>query len=146
MSSGGAPMRRATLPPRRSIIALIVILFALAFLVSRSCQHREVRIDQQRAIAIAREQIDYEPDRAAVRLIRQGIPSRAYWAVSLPKREASARDDGRDQRNVGKGRQGHARAAVSADSKRCSGASPTHDCATRPSARSTYTVGVADAR
>lgn len=84
MSGGGAPMRRATLPPRRSIIALIAILFALAFLVSRSCQQREVRIDQQRAIVIAREQIDYTPDRAAVRLIRRGIPSRAYWAVSLP--------------------------------------------------------------
>jgi uncharacterized membrane protein YkoI len=77
-------MRRRELPPRRTIVALIAILFVAAFVVSRSCQHREVRIDQQRAIAIAREQIDYQPDRAAVRLIRRGVPSRAYWAVSLP--------------------------------------------------------------
>jgi hypothetical protein len=84
VSVGRAPLSRRELPPRRIVVAMIVILFLAAFVVSRSCQEREVGIDKQRAMAIAREQIDYEPQRFAVRFLRRGIPSRAYWAVSMP--------------------------------------------------------------
>ena len=49
-------------------------------------------------MAIAREQIDYEPERVAVRFMRRGIPSRGYWAVSLPGHRSAARHDGRGER------------------------------------------------
>lgn len=84
MSIGRAPHSRRELPPRRTIIALIAILFVAAFVVSRSCQKREVQISKERAVEIAREQIKYKPQRVAVRFVRRGIPSRGYWAVSLP--------------------------------------------------------------
>ena len=84
MSIGPAPESRRPLPPRRTVIVVIAILFVVAFAVSRSCQKREVAIDKERAVEIARGQIDYEPQRVAVRFMRRGIPSRGYWAVSMP--------------------------------------------------------------
>jgi hypothetical protein len=84
VSVGRAPLSRRELPPRRTIIALIVLLLVAAFVISRSCQRREDGIGKDRAVAIARGQIDYEPERVAVRFMRRGIPSRGYWAVSLP--------------------------------------------------------------
>ena len=84
MSIGRAPLGRRELPPRRTIIALIVILLVAAFVASRSCQQREDGIGKERAMEIARAEIDYEPERIAVRFIRRGIPSSGFWAVSLP--------------------------------------------------------------
>lgn len=83
MSTGRAPLSRQ-LPPRRAIIVVVAVLLVASFAVSRSCQGREVGIDKERATEIARTKIDYEPQRIAVRFIRRGIPSRGYWAVSLP--------------------------------------------------------------
>ena len=84
MSIGPAPESRRQLPPRRTVIVLIALLFVAAFVVSRSCQEREVAIGKDRAVEIARDQIDYEPQRVAVRFMRRGVPSRGYWAVSMP--------------------------------------------------------------
>jgi hypothetical protein len=84
VSVGRAPLSRRELPPRRTIIALIVILLVAAFVVSRGCQQRDDGIGKERAVEIARAQIDYEPERIAVRFMRRGIPSSGYWAVSLP--------------------------------------------------------------
>ena len=84
LSIGPAPESRRPLPPRRTVIVFIAILFVAAFVVSRSCQKREVAIDKERAVEIARDQIDYEPQRVAVRFMRRGVPSRGYWAVSMP--------------------------------------------------------------
>lgn len=84
MSIGPAPESRRPLPPRRTVIVFIAILLVAAFVVSRSCQEREVAIDKERAVEIARDQIDYEPQRVAVRFLRRGVPSRGYWAVSMP--------------------------------------------------------------
>jgi uncharacterized membrane protein YkoI len=84
VSVGRAPLSRRELPPRRTVIVVIVVLLVAAFVVSRSCQEREDAIGKERATEIARAQIDYEPDRVAVRYFRRGIPSSPYWAVSLP--------------------------------------------------------------
>ena len=59
-----------------------VLLLALA--VSRSCASTESQISEEEAIEIAKREIDYEPERTVVRLVRRGVPtSRPYWAVSL---------------------------------------------------------------
>ena len=49
---------------------------------------------QEEAIAIARQEIDFEPERVSVRFIPRGIPAQETWAVSL----ATIAVDGRLER------------------------------------------------
>jgi hypothetical protein len=59
-----------------------VLLLALA--VSRGCASTADQISKEDAVAIAKREIAYQPDRTQVRFLRRGVPkSRAYWAVSL---------------------------------------------------------------
>lgn len=62
---------------------MLVLLFALAFAVSRGCQKDQVRVTKDQAIAAAKRQIEFAPTRTQIRLLRQGIQSRPYWIVSL---------------------------------------------------------------
>jgi hypothetical protein len=64
-------------------LGAVIVLFALAFVASRSCQQDQVRITKEQAIATAEGQVDFEPTREQVRLLRQGLNSKAYWIVSL---------------------------------------------------------------
>jgi hypothetical protein len=50
-------------------------------------------VSQSEAEQIAREAVDYEPDRVLVRVIRRGIPARSYWAVSLQTLEGGNSPD-----------------------------------------------------
>jgi hypothetical protein len=61
----------------------VVVLFAVAFFVSRGCQRDQVRVTKDQAIAAAKRQIEFTPTRTQIRLLRQGIQSRPYWIVSL---------------------------------------------------------------
>jgi hypothetical protein len=63
-------------------------VLALALVVSQTCQKSQIRVDKDAAIARAQREIDFEPTRTQVRLLRQGLNSRANWIVSLsvPKR------------------------------------------------------------
>ena len=64
----------------------------LALLVARACTQTGNEISQEEAVEIARQQIDYEPERTVVRLIRRGVPqSRPFWAVSLSTVDAEGR-------------------------------------------------------
>jgi hypothetical protein len=40
-------------------------------------------VTQEDAIAIAREEVDFEPERVSVRFLPRGIPQEPAWAVSL---------------------------------------------------------------
>ena len=71
---------RGFLNPR--VLAFIGLLVVLV-LAANSCQKSQVRFSQQQAVALARQQVDFTPTRTQVRMIRQGIQSRPYWAVSL---------------------------------------------------------------
>jgi hypothetical protein len=62
---------------------VVVLLLALTFFASRSCQQDQVRVSKEQAIATAERQIPFEPTRTQVRLLRQGIASKAYWIVSM---------------------------------------------------------------
>lgn len=42
-----------------------------------------MRVSQGRAIAIARSKVDFVPRETQIRLVRQGLGSHPYWAVSL---------------------------------------------------------------
>jgi hypothetical protein len=62
----------------------------LAFFVARSCQQSQVRITKEQAVATAEREVDFDPRRTQIRLLRQGLTSRPYWIVSLstPGRKA----------------------------------------------------------
>jgi hypothetical protein len=64
-------------------VAVLALVLLLAFLASRSCASRDTEVSQEEAVEIARDQIDYEPDRVGVRFLPRGIQSRPTWAVSL---------------------------------------------------------------
>ena len=61
----------------------VLALFALTFVVAQSCQQSQVRIDQQRAVQIARPEAGFTPERTQVRLVRQGLTGSPYWAISF---------------------------------------------------------------
>jgi hypothetical protein len=81
-----APAREASRPrPRldRRAVLLLVLVFGAALAVSQGCQKSQVRITKEQAIASAQRQVDFRAERTQVRLVRQGLDSQAFWAVSL---------------------------------------------------------------
>jgi hypothetical protein len=75
-------------PGKRGIIA-IVVLFAVTLVAARSCQQAQIRIPKERAIATALPRAGFKPERTQVRLVRQGLNGRPYWAVSFSVPAAS---------------------------------------------------------
>jgi hypothetical protein len=62
---------------------VIAAVLVLAFVVAQTCQKSQLRLDKDQAIAKAKTQVDFDPQRTQIRLVRQGIPGRPYWVVSL---------------------------------------------------------------
>ena len=76
-------------------MAVIVAVLAVAFVAAQTCQQSQVRFTKEQAIQRAQAQIDFEPDRTQIRLLRQGITSEPFWIVSLSvagEREDSFRE------------------------------------------------------
>jgi hypothetical protein len=48
-----------------------------------SCQHRQIRVSQDAAVATATKAADFTPQRTQVRLVRQGLNGHPYWAISM---------------------------------------------------------------
>jgi Peptidase propeptide and YPEB domain len=61
----------------------VVGLALLTFVASRSCQQDQIRITKQQAIATAERQVQFDPTRVQIRMLRQGLNSRPNWVVSL---------------------------------------------------------------
>lgn len=66
----------------------MVAVLVLAFVALKSCASRDTELESEDAIEIAREEVDWEPDRVLVRFIPRGVQSRPYWAVSLSTLDA----------------------------------------------------------
>jgi hypothetical protein len=64
-------------------IAILLAVLLAAFAASRSCASPDTRISQEEAVAIAKKQIDYVPEKVQVRFLKRGFQSRSFWAVSL---------------------------------------------------------------
>ena len=58
-------------------------MLLFAFFVVRGCQQDEIRVTQEQAVAIAREQVDFKPRRTQIRFLRQGLNGKPNWVVSL---------------------------------------------------------------
>jgi hypothetical protein len=77
-----APSRGLRDRPLGRILLLLAVL-VVAFVASRSCASRDTEVDSDEAVEIAREEVDYEPERVMVRFTPRGIDSRPHWAVSF---------------------------------------------------------------
>ena len=64
-------------------MVVIVAVLGVAVVVAQTCQQSQIRYTKEQAIAAAERQIDFEPDRRQIRLLRQGITSEPFWIVSL---------------------------------------------------------------
>jgi hypothetical protein len=58
-------------------------LLALGFVLVHVVDRHGAKVSQDEAVAIARAQIDFEPEDYQIRFLRRGIPSRGFWAVSF---------------------------------------------------------------
>jgi hypothetical protein len=56
-----------------------------AFVAAQTCQKSQIRLDKNQAIAKAKAEVDFTPQRTQVRLLRQGLNSKPYWIVSLSR-------------------------------------------------------------
>jgi hypothetical protein len=70
-------------------IAAVVALVAVTAVAAQSCQQSQIRVNQERAVATARKQAGFTPERTQVRLVRQGLTAHPYWAVSFSVPAAS---------------------------------------------------------
>jgi len=67
---------------RRGVVAFVVLL-AVTIVAAQTCQQRQIRYTEEQAIAAARPQAGFTPERTQVRLVRQGLDGHPYWAVSF---------------------------------------------------------------
>jgi hypothetical protein len=61
----------------------MVALIAVGLLLTRLSGRDEQPVSEDRAVEIARPQVDFVPEGHNIRLVRRGIPPRAFWAVSF---------------------------------------------------------------
>lgn len=64
-------------------MAVIVAVLAVAFVAAQTCQQSQIRFTKDQAIAKAKQQVNFTPQRTQIRLLRQGIASEPFWIVSL---------------------------------------------------------------
>jgi Peptidase propeptide and YPEB domain len=58
-------------------------VFLLALLATKTCAADDDEVSFEEAEAIAREQVDFEPEHVIVKAVKRGLDSHLYWAVSL---------------------------------------------------------------
>ena len=82
------PPRHPLRPTRRGVIGVVALL-AVTAVATQSCQQAQVRVSKERAIATARPEAGFTPERTQVRLVRQGLTGHPFWAVSFSVLAAS---------------------------------------------------------
>jgi hypothetical protein len=68
---------------------MLLAVFLLAFIALKTCASRGEEIDFEEAEAIAREEVDFEPEKVLVRGVQRGLDAHLYWAVSLSTTNAA---------------------------------------------------------
>lgn len=69
-------------------LAILVAVLLAALLVTRTCGATETEITKEQAIKIARSAVDFEPNTEMVRLLKRGLDSEPFWAVSLSTKQS----------------------------------------------------------
>jgi hypothetical protein len=70
-------------------LALFVAVILLAVLALQTCASRDQNISYEEAEAIARDEVDFEPEKVLVRGVQRGLDAHLYWAVSLSTENAA---------------------------------------------------------
>lgn len=68
---------------------MLLAVFVLAFLALKTCASRGDEIGFEEAEAIARDEVDFEPEKVLVRGVQRGLDAHLYWAVSLSTTNAA---------------------------------------------------------
>lgn len=68
---------------------MLLVVLLLAFVALKTCASRDEEISFEEAEVIAREQVDFEPDKVLVRGVQRGLDAHLYWAVSLSTTNAA---------------------------------------------------------
>jgi len=68
---------------------MLLAVFLLAFLALKTCASRGDEISFEEAEAIARREVDFEPEKVLVRGVQRGLDAQLYWAVSLSTENAA---------------------------------------------------------
>jgi hypothetical protein len=70
---------------------MLLAVLLLAFVALKTCAAHEDNVSFEEAEAIAREEVDFEPDKVLVRGVQRGLDVHLYWAVSLSTETAAGR-------------------------------------------------------
>ena len=68
---------------------ILAVVLVLALVAARTCASRDTDVSQDEAVEIAREEVDFEPERTMVRSVPRGVGSRPFWAVSFSLLDAN---------------------------------------------------------
>ena len=68
---------------------MLLAVFLLAFLALKTLRGADDEVSFEEAEAIAREEVDFEPDKVLVRGVQRGLDARLFWAVSLSTKNAA---------------------------------------------------------
>jgi hypothetical protein len=68
---------------------MLLAVFLLAFLALRTCAARDEEISFEEAEAIARDEVDFVPEKVLVRGVQRGLDAHLFWAVSLSTENAA---------------------------------------------------------
>ena len=84
--------RFRSVPGRTKLLLATGAVLAISLIFFRGCSG--VEISEEDAVATARAEIDFEPERTEARVLRQGFPTRPVWVVvfTVPDPEGG-RDD-----------------------------------------------------
>lgn len=68
---------------------MLLAVFLLAFIALKTCASHDEEVSYEEAEAIARDEVDFEPDKVLVRGVQRGLDVHLYWAVSLSAQNAA---------------------------------------------------------
>jgi hypothetical protein len=68
---------------------MLLAVFLLAFIALRTCAARDEEISFEEAEAIARDEVEFEPEKVLVRGVQRGLDAHLFWAVSLSTENAA---------------------------------------------------------
>ncbi len=68
---------------------MLLAVLLLAFIALKTCAARDEEISFEEAEAIARDEVDFVPDKVLVRGVQRGLDAQLFWAVSLSTESAT---------------------------------------------------------
>jgi hypothetical protein len=81
--------QRAPLKASRRGLLAVAALFCVTLVAAQSCQQSQIRLSKEQAMRTAAPRAGFTPERTQVRLVRQGLTGRPFWAVSMSVPAAS---------------------------------------------------------